>query len=131
MNVCLPRRSLISVLAVLGAVVAAGPIAFSDTLIAMKIAPHISFAPADLRVQLDVTPAARNRSLFVVAESDEFYRSSEIPLDAEGAPRVITVQFRGLPYGEYAVSGEVRDADGQSLATARQDVTVLRLAGLP
>jgi len=130
MNVCFSRRSLISVLVLIGAIVSTGS-TFGDPLLSMKIVPHVSFAPADLRVRLDVTPAARNRSLFVVVESVEFYRSSEMPLDAEDAPRTITVQFRSLPYGEYAVSGEVRDADGQRLATAHQDITVLKPAAIP
>jgi uncharacterized protein (DUF2141 family) len=93
----------------------------------MAVAPSISFAPAELRVRLDVMPSARNRSLVVVAESEDFYRSSEMPLDAEEAPRSVTVQFRGLPRGEYAVSGEVRDVDGRILAAVHQEIRVLAL----
>ena len=95
----------------------------------MTVAPPLAFAPAELRLRVDVTPNARNRSLIVVAESEDFYRSSEMPLKGEEAPRLFTVQFRGLPGGEYSVSGEVRDADGRTLAIARQEIRVLPFDG--
>jgi hypothetical protein len=99
----------------------------SEAPLTMAVAPSVSFAPAELRVRLGVTPGARNRSLVVVAESEDFYRSSEMPLDAEEAPRSVTVQFRGLPRGVYAVSGEVRDVDGQILAAVHQEIRVLSM----
>jgi hypothetical protein len=97
--------------------------------VTMTVDPPMSFAPADLRVRLDVAPRADNRFLVVVAESDEFYRGSELPLDAEDAPRTVMVQFRGLPGGAYLVSGEVRDAGGRRLAVVRREVKVLPSAG--
>jgi hypothetical protein len=125
MKSCFRQRALISILAVLGVIAAAKPDLFGDVPLTMTVAPHLSFAPADLRVRLDVTPNARNRSLVVVAESDEFYRSSERPLDAEDAPRSFTIQFRGLPPGEYLVSSEVKDADGGRCAFVHQEIRVL------
>jgi hypothetical protein len=52
-------------------------------------------------------------------------RVSEVPLAAEEAPRAMTVQFHGLPRGEYSVSGEIRDVDGRPLATVHQEIRVL------
>jgi hypothetical protein len=119
------QHALISILAIFAMTGVARLDVSGNVALAMTISPHLSFAPADLRVRLDVTPNARNRSLLVVAESDEFYRSSELPLDAEDAPRSITIQFRGLPPGEYAVSSEAKDADGGRCAFVHQEITVL------
>jgi len=95
----------------------------------MTVAPYMAFAPADLRVRVDVPRSPQNRSLVIVAESDQFYRSSEMPLDGEDAPRTILVQFRSLPDGEYLVRGETRDQDGRILAAVRREVRVLSMAG--
>jgi hypothetical protein len=95
----------------------------------MTVAPYLAFAPADLRVRVDVPRSPQNRTLVIVAESDEFYRSSEMPLEGEDAPRVIEVQFRSLPNGQYLVLGETRDQNGRTLAAVRQDVRVLSMAG--
>jgi len=125
MNVCFARRPLTGVLAFLAAMAGAEPITSSEVSLSMTVDPSVSFAPAELRVRLDVTPSARNRSLVVVAESEDFYRSSEMPLAAEEAPRSVTVQFRGLPRGDYSVSGEIRDVDGRPVATVHQEIRVL------
>lgn len=125
-----PRRALISLLGVLATIGAARFVAYGETRLSMSLAPHLAFAPTDLRVRLDVMPSAGNRSLFVVAESADFYRSSEVPLDGEHAPRSVQLQFRGLPGGEYSVWGEVRDVDGRSLATVREDISVIPVARL-
>jgi|SRR5215467_12133874 len=127
MYVCISRGPLIGVMAFLAAMAGAGPLMSSEAPLTMTVDPSVAFAPAELRVRLAVTPSARNRSVVVVAESDDFYRSSEMPLDAEEAPRSVTVQFRGLPRGEYAVSGEVRDVDGRTLTTVHQEIRVLAL----
>ena len=125
MKSCFRQRALISILAVFAMTGAARPDVSGNVPLAMTITPHLSFAPADLRVRLEVTPNARNRLLLVVAESDGFYRSSEMPLDADDAPRSFTIQFRGLPPGEYSVSSEVKDADGERCAFVHQEVRVL------
>ena len=95
----------------------------------MTVAPYLAFAPADLRVRVDVPRSSQNRTLVIVAESDEFYRSSEMPLEGEDAPRVIEVQFRSLPNGQYSVLGETRDQNGRTLAAVHQEVRVLSMAG--
>jgi hypothetical protein len=121
--------STIAIIAIAAAASYAGAELNAGAPLTMAVDPSMSFAPADFRVRLDVTPRSDNRFLVVVAESDEFYRGSELTLDAENAPRSLMVQFRGLPGGIYAVSGEVRDADGRRLAVVHQEVTVLPSAG--
>ena len=121
------RLPFIAMFAFLTMTAGAGRLVSGEAPLSMTVDPSVSFAPAELRVRLDVTRNALNRSLVVVAESEDFYRSSEMPLDAEAAPRSVTVQFRALPRGEYSVSGELRAADGRTLATVHQEIKVLSL----
>src|SRR6267378_7347229 len=67
---------------------AALPLDGGDRL-AMTVQPARSFAPSFLRVRVRIEPSAGNRWLEVIADSDGFYRSSEIPLDGDRAPVTI------------------------------------------
>jgi hypothetical protein len=69
----------------------------------MKVTPAVAFAPANLVVRAVVEADADNRAIAVVAESEDFYRSSEIQLDGDHAPRTNTFEFRSLPPGNYSV----------------------------
>ena len=91
--------------------------------------PIMSFAPSNLRVLTRLVPDAENRTLDVIVDSGEFYRSSQIPLEGEKAPAVITVEFRDLPKGEYEVAGVLTDSAGARRAVARQRVTVIARGG--
>jgi hypothetical protein len=91
----------------------------------MNVSPQQSFAPANLFVRLGIEPDAVNRAVEVVAESQDFYRSSLIALEGERGPRVVQLQFRNLPGGRYAVSGRVTDERGKEVAFARHEVDVL------
>ena len=84
-----------------------------------------STAPANLRVRVTVEPNAANRSVTVAAESDDFFRSSEVALEGEQSPRTIYFEFRGVPGGQYEVRGAVGDAMGHEVASAKQNVFVM------
>src|ERR687892_316531 len=91
----------------------------------LKVSPAVSFAPANLIVRTMIEAAAENRGVEIVAESTEFYRSSEIQLDGEHAPRTTTFEFRSLPPGDYEVKATLLGSDGARLATVRQQVNVI------
>ncbi len=71
--------------------------------ITMKVSPAIAFAPANLVVRATVAADADNRAMEISAESQDFYRSSEIQLEGEKAARTTTFEFRSLPPGTYEV----------------------------
>src|ERR1700716_263130 len=71
--------------------------------LAMRASPSVSFAPANLVVRTMVVADAGNRAIEVVAESQDFYRSSQIQLDGDKAPLTTTFEFRSLPSGRYVV----------------------------
>jgi hypothetical protein len=91
----------------------------------IHVSPATSFAPADLIIRARVEPDVNNRAIEIVADSDEFYRSSTIPLEGERAPKTTTFEFRSLPRGEYAVTASVIGIDGRPRAVARTQVNVI------
>ena len=90
----------------------------------LHVTPAVAMAPADLRVRATIEANRSNRAIEIIAESDDFYRSSEIPLDGDRAPRTTQLEFRGLPGGDYAVRAVLKGASGV-LANARQEVHVV------
>ena len=91
----------------------------------IKVSPAVAFAPANLVVRTTVEADADNRSIEIVAESSDFYRSSEIQLEGDKAARTTTFEFRSLPPGTYEVRAKLFGPDGQARAAARQQVNVM------
>ena len=91
----------------------------------LRVSPAVAFAPANLRVRTMIEADARNRAVEIVAESPEFYRSSEIQLDGENAPRTTTFEFRSLPPGMYEVKATLFGSDGAARATVRHQMNVI------
>jgi len=91
----------------------------------MKVSPAIAFAPANLVVRTTIEADAGNRSIEIIAESPDFYRSSEIQLEGDKAARTTTFEFRSLPSGTYEVRAKLYGADGQARAAVRQQVNVI------
>jgi hypothetical protein len=93
--------------------------------LSMAVSPLQSFAPTNLTIRLHVEPDAVNRTLEVVAESGEYYRSSSIQLDGSEAPRTISFEFRNVPGGNYDVRGTLVSSAGKARAAVRQHVIVI------
>jgi len=99
--------------------------ASSGEQLRIAVTPAQSFAPSNLNIRARVVRDAENRALTVVAESEEFYRSSQVPLEGEQAPSTIMFQFRGVPDGEYQVYAILTDSVGHQRAIAQQTVRVI------
>jgi hypothetical protein len=93
--------------------------------LSIKVSPAFAFAPANLVVRTIVEADAGNRAIEIVAESPEFYRSSQMQLDGDKAPRVTTFEFRSLPSGTYDVKATLLGDRGQALTYVRQQVSVM------
>jgi hypothetical protein len=91
----------------------------------MRVAPSVSFAPANLVVRTTVEADANNRAIEVVAESADFYRSSQIELDGDKAPLAIAIEFRSLPSGKYDVKATLIGNSGQLVGLVRREVNIL------
>ena len=92
---------------------------------ALKVSPAVSFAPANLVVRATIENDVKNRSVEIVAESESFYRSSEMQLDGDRAPRTTMFEFRNLPQGVYEVRAILYAEDGEARAEVRQQVNVI------
>jgi len=93
--------------------------------LSIRVTPAVSFAPANLIVRATIESNAANRSVQIVAESEDFYRSSEIQLDGDSAPRTSMFEFRSLPPGTYEVRAVLYGTTGDPRAEVRQQVNVI------
>ena len=93
--------------------------------ITMKVSPAVAFAPANLIVRAMIEADVQNRAVQIVAESADFYRSSEIQLEGDKAARTSMIEFRNLPPGAYEVRALLFGSDGRQRAFARQQVNVI------
>ena len=91
----------------------------------LAVTPTRSFAPANLRVRVLIDPSVNNRSLAIVADGENFYRSSEIPLEGDRAPKIIDMALPSVPGGDYEIRALLMDASGGQRALAHESVTVL------
>jgi hypothetical protein len=106
-----------------GAVIPLG--AHEPDRLALRVTPAIGFAPANVSVRAMIQADPENRSIEIVADSDEFYRSSAIQLEGDKAPHTSTFEFRSLPPGEYEVRAVLTGTDGRPRATVRQTIIVM------
>jgi hypothetical protein len=111
--------------ALFGILMLAGAPLGAGERITIKVSPAIAFAPANLLVRATIPADADNRAVQIVAESADFYRSSEMPLEGERAPRTTTFEFRSLPSGIYQVSANLMGVNGRSRGIIRQQVNVI------
>ena len=93
--------------------------------IMIKVSPAVSFAPANLIVRTMIVADADNRAVEIIAESSDFYRSSQIQLEGDKAPRTTMFEFRSLPQGTYEVRANLIGAGGQQRAWVRQQINVI------
>jgi hypothetical protein len=93
--------------------------------LSIRVSPAFSFAPANLVIRTSVEPDAENRSVEVIADSAEFYRSSTIALEGDRAPKTMMIEFRSLPPGDYEVSAMLIGVDGRRRAIAHAQVNVV------
>lgn len=91
----------------------------------LKVSPAVAFAPANLVVRATIEADVQNRSIEIIAESEDFYRSSQIQLNGDNAPRTNQFEFRSLPSGTYEVSAVLYGSSGEPRAQVHQQVNVI------
>jgi hypothetical protein len=91
----------------------------------IAVSPAQSFAPGFIRVRVRIEPSVENRSLEVIADGEQFYRSSQIQLEGDRSPATFNLEMRSLPEGEYRVSGILRDRTGHERSMVYEDVRVI------
>ena len=119
-------RRVVAICGLIGT--AALPVAGREPL-TIAVSPAFAFAPATVRVRARIEPDADNRRLTIVADGVALYRSSEIQIDGEQAPKTFELSFRDLPGGEYEVYAILTDSVGRQRAVARQATRVMSQSG--
>ena len=97
-------------------------------LLSLEVSPAVAPGPAFVRVRAFVEPSDDNRSLDIVAQSTEFYRSSHLDLDGRNSPRIAVVEYPRLPPGNYEITGVLVGSGGKR-ATAMKLVHLVPDAG--
>jgi hypothetical protein len=96
----------------------------------LNVSPALARAPGYLRVSARIEPDVDNRMLLVTATSEDYSRSSEIPLNGARAPRLSVVDYPGLPSGVYEVRAVLIGAQGRR-AGATRTVQFIPMTGEP
>jgi hypothetical protein len=100
----------------------APPLGAADR-VALRVTPSFAFAPATVEIVATVHADRSARAIEVAAESDDYFRSSMVPLD-ETSPRANRFRFRDLPGGVYTISATLLDASGAS-TVVREHVRII------
>jgi hypothetical protein len=95
----------------------------------LAVTPAQSFAPGNVKIRARIEPNAENRTLIIVADGPDFYRSSDFQLDGDQAPKTVELRFLELPGGEYDVYAVLMDAFGHQRAIVRQSANVISTVG--
>jgi hypothetical protein len=97
--------------------------------LSMTVSPAQSFAPTTLTIRVHVEPDPANRVLEVIAESGEYYRSSQMPIDGADASHTVSFELRDVPGGDYDVTCILINDAGRERATVRRHVRVVESGG--
>jgi len=106
----------------------AGTVAGGSQPLSLQVSPTMTAAPAFIRVRALVESNADNRSLEIVAQSPQFFRSSTIDLDGRNAPPLTVIEYPNMPPGFYDVTAVLVGASGKR-ATETRYVKVVAMAG--
>jgi hypothetical protein len=96
--------------------------------LSLQVSPVMAPAPAFVSVRAVIEANDDNRSLEIIAQSPEFFRSSWVDLNGRNAARVAVFEYPNLPPGLYEISGVLVGTGGKRAAVLRL-VKVVPMAG--
>jgi hypothetical protein len=114
----------------MGLILGSGSTTASEKLM-LRVTPNVSSAPSTVIVKATVTRNADNRWLHIEAESETFYRSSDVQLEGDKAPLVTEIRLNNLPGGEYTVSAVLRNNLGEETVVRRTALVMSRFGEPP
>jgi hypothetical protein len=99
--------------------------------LSIRVSPTLSLPPAFIVVRAFVEADADNRALEVVADSNDFYASSRVPLNGAQSPRLSEVRFGGLPEGSYRITVSLVGTQGPRALATRAVQVGLQISAAP
>jgi hypothetical protein len=85
----------------------------------ITVSPALQRAPAFLTVKISLESSAENRYLQVIAESPDFYTSSQVQIDGKNGAPLKVFEFRDLPSGLYDITGILVGTHGTRAKVSR------------
>jgi hypothetical protein len=79
----------------------------------VRVSPKAAMEPAAVLIRATAERSPDNRLLEVAIQSPTYYRSSQVTVDGERAPRIFEFRYTGLPAGAYEISATLVSASGQ------------------
>ena len=73
----------------------------SNSAVTARVTPPFSFSPSQVRALVQVPRHPDNRRLRIRIDSGSYYRSSDIQLDGDAAPKSHLLVWKSLPPGNY------------------------------
>ncbi|HWJ55280.1 MAG TPA: hypothetical protein VNR90_03665 [Vicinamibacterales bacterium] len=96
------------------ALLLAAPAAAADPPVSLAVRPSVVFAGADVRTTVRTPPDARNRELRISIDAPDYYASSDVQLDGDGAAATHQFTWKALPGGAYRVEAILLREDGKT-----------------
>ena len=84
----------------------------------VAVRPVVVFAGGDVRTTVRTPRDARNRELRVIVDAPEYYASSDVQLNGDGAAATHQFTWKTLPGGTYRVEAILLREGGESETSA-------------
>lgn len=85
-------------------------------LLELRLMPRVCLQPCTVRISLRVEPQVENRKVVVTLDGENYFGSTELPLEGEHAPAIQPpygfLWFKDLPAGEYEVVASLQSSTG-------------------
>ena len=118
------KLRLVTAILVLGVGVAAEVVAEQRAKLEMRLSGSVALAPAVLRSTVFVEQHPDNRMLRVSIDGENYFGSSDIPLEGADSRRSHQLTWKDLPAGEYQISTELFGATGPRAVLVRRFIVV-------
>ena len=118
------KSRVVTVILVLGVGVAAEVVAEQRAKLEMRLSGSVAMAPAVLRSTVFVEQHPDNRMLRVSIDGDNYFGSSDLPLEGADSPRSHQLMWKDLPAGDYQISTELFGATSRRATLVRRFTVV-------
>jgi hypothetical protein len=98
----------------ISAVLLAAPAVATDAPVSVAVRPAVVFVGGDVRTTVRTPRDARNRELRVIVDAPEYYASSDVQLNGDGAAVTHQFTWKALPGGAYRVEAVLLREGGQT-----------------